>query len=114
VDELVQTIRMGILVLGRLARSEQPFVVEGKNVPLGTSGKDGKATVVCIAFDPRSPSFKGCLSTLSSYEVTMSRVEHEDATVLLLRLSSDGLPLDAAGLKRLLGELNTSLASCSL
>jgi hypothetical protein len=114
VDELVQTIRMGIRVLGRLARSEQPFVVEGKNVPLGSSGGDGRATVVCIAFDPRSPSFKGCLSTLSSYEVTMSRVEHEDATVLLLRLTSGGLPLEIAGLRRLLGELNTSLASCSL
>jgi hypothetical protein len=69
-------------------------------------------TLVCIAFDPQIPGFTGCLGTLSSYEVTMSRVEREEATVLLLKLAKAGAALDAAGLRQLLRELRKSLTVC--
>lgn len=114
VEELVQQIRMGIRTLRRLVRSEAPFVIEGKNVLVGRDGGQHMSTLVCIASDPKSPAFKGCLGILSSYEVTMSKVEREEATVLLIQLAKDGAALDAADLRRLLRELRETLLSCAM
>ncbi len=112
VEELAQQIRMGIRTIRRLARSDTPFVIEGKNAQMGRGAGMSTATLVCIAFDPQIPGFTGCLSTLSSYETTMSRVEREEATVLLLKLAKEGAALDAAGLRQLLRELRKSLTVC--
>lgn len=112
VEELAQQIRMGMRCLRRLVRSEVPFVIEGKNVRLGKEAGGRVSTLICVAFDPKSPIFTGCLGILSSYEMTMSKVEREEATVLLIRLDKDGAALGAASLRRLLRELRETLTSC--
>jgi hypothetical protein len=114
VEELVQQIRMGVRCLSRLARSEAPFVIEGKNVNLGTETRQRMSTLMCVAFDPKSPVFTGCLGILSAYEVNMSKVEREDATMLLIQLAKDGAALDDSELRRLLRELRETLTSCVL
>jgi hypothetical protein len=113
IEELVEIIRMGTKVQRKLARSGKPFAIEGKNVSVGPSHDLKRITLLGIASDPRTPSFKGCLGTLSDYEVTMSRVQREEASVLLLRVAQDGHVLDDKSLKRLLSELRESLISCT-
>jgi len=114
VEELVELIRMGMRVQRKLARSEKPFVIEGRNIPAGPAGGSGLITLVGIASDLQTPSFKTCLGALSEYEVTMSRVQREEATVLLLRVAENGRALDEKGLKRLTRRLRESLISCAL
>jgi hypothetical protein len=114
VEELVELIRMGMRVQRKLARSEKPFVIEGRNVPAGPAGGSDLITLVGIASDLQTPSFKTCLGALSEYEVTMSRVQREEATVLLLRVAENGRALDGKGLKRLNRRLRESLISCTL
>jgi hypothetical protein len=114
VEELVQQIRMGIQSIRRLARSEAPFVIEGKNARLGKEAGGRMSTLVCIAFDPKSPAFTWCLGILSTYEVNMSKVEREDGTVLLIQLARDGAALDAAELRQLLRKLRETLVSCTM
>ena len=72
------------------------------------------STLICIGFDPKSPAFTGCLGILSDYEVTMSKVEREEATVLLIQLTKDGVGLEAPKLRRVLRELRETLTSCVL
>ncbi|KPL19235.1 MAG: hypothetical protein AMJ92_04350 [candidate division Zixibacteria bacterium SM23_81] len=112
VEELVQQIRMGIRSLRRLAKSQAPFYIEGKNVRFGKGAGERMSTLICIGFDPKSPAFTGCLGILSDYEVTMSKVEREEATVLLIQLTKDGVGLEAAKLRQVLRELRETLASC--
>jgi len=114
VEELVELIRMGIRVQRKLVRSEKPFVIEGKNLAVGPAHDTGLITLVGIASDLQTPSFKTCLGTLSDYEVTMSRVQREEATVLLLRVAKNGQALDEKGLKRLSRKLRDSLISCAM
>jgi hypothetical protein len=112
VEELVELIRMGMRVQRKLAGSDKPFVIEGRNISAGPDHDADQITLVGIASDLQTPSFKTCLGTLSDYEVTMSRVQREEATVLLLRVARDGQALDTKGLKRLRRELRESLISC--
>jgi hypothetical protein len=114
VEELVQHIRMGERCLSRLARAGAPFVMEGKNVMLGKEAGERMVTLISIVFDPKSPVFTWCLGILSAYEVNMSKVEREEATVLLIQLAKDGAALGAAELRRLLRELGETLTSCVL
>jgi hypothetical protein len=80
----------------------------GKDAPGRTS------TLICIGFDPKSPVFTDCLSILSDFEVNMSKVEREEATVLLIQLAKDGAALNAAELRRLLRVLRETLNACVL
>ncbi len=112
VDELAHQIRMGIRALRRLAKSKAPFVIEGQNVQLAKGDAGHQATLMCIASDPKSAAFSGCLGVLSSYELTMSKVEREEATVLLFRLDKEGAALDAHSLRRLLRDVRETLTSC--
>jgi len=112
VEELVELIRMGMRVQRKLARSEKSFVIEGKNFAVGPDHDANQITLVGIASDLQTPSFKTCLGTLSDYEVTMSRVQREEATVLLLRVAVNGHALDEKGLKRMNRKLRESLISC--
>jgi len=114
VEELVELIRMGMRVQRKLARSGKPFVIEGRNISTGPTHGAGLITLVGIASDLQTPSFKTCLGTLSDYEVTMSRVQREEATVLLLRVAENGQALDEKGLKRLGRKLRESLVSCTM
>jgi len=114
VEELVELIRMGMRVQRRLAQSGKPFIIEGRNVSVGPARDAAQITLVGIASDLRTPSFKGCLSTLSDYEVTMSRVQREEATVLLLRVARNGHALDGKNLKQLNRELRQSLITCAM
>jgi hypothetical protein len=114
VEELVEQIRMGRRALRRLVKTNAPFVIQGKNVKVMRGASEHISTLICIAFEPQSPAFTGCLSILSDFEVTMSRVEREEATVLCIQLARDSAALDAASLRQLLRDLRSTLTSCAL
>jgi hypothetical protein len=113
-EELVELIRMGMKVQRNLAGSGKSFIVESKNVSVGPAHDTRPITLIGIASDPRTPSFKGCLGPLSDYEVTVSRVQREEVTVLLLRVAKNGHALDGKSLNRLHRELRESLTSCTM
>ncbi len=107
VEEIIEEIKLGIEVLDRHEISGHEFVVEGRNT--GITLKEGKklpsSTLIGLAYPSKRRLLKGFLKLLQDYGVTMSKIDVEESTLLLLRVTQEGRPLSEERLNELLQKL---------
>ncbi len=106
-EEITEEIRLGVEVLDRHEISGYEFIVEGRDVQITL--EDGKnytsSTLIGLAYPSKRRLLKGFLNLLQEYRVTMSKIDLEESTILLLRVTKEGKPLSPEELKRLLQKL---------
>ena len=107
VEEITEEIRLGVEVLERHEISGYEFIMEGRNVKitLGDGKRLPSSTLIGLAYPSKHRSLKGFLDRLQDYGVTMSKIDVEESTILLLRITKEGKPLSEEKLKELLEKL---------
>jgi len=108
VDELAENIETVMSVLERFkkAKTKRPYVL-GKNITARVS--EGKkvvlATILAIVDRTDGKPIRRWLDQLRDFEITMSKLEKENASILHFRVSEDGKPLSDSRLSEVLKEL---------
>lgn len=108
VDELAENIETVMSVLKRFkeARTKRPYVL-GKNILAQAS--EGKqvvlATILAVVDRTDGKSIGRWLDKLHGLDVTMSKIEKEDAAILHFRVSEDGKPLSHSRLSEVVKDL---------
>ncbi len=103
IEEIVQLIRSGNKVLGKLMKEPDKVWVKAKNVAL--EGGPPISSIVAIAYTSRKKLFGSCLEALKEYDVTVNRVDRDRQTILICRLTQDGKPLPSPRLKEIVAKL---------
>lgn len=107
VKEITEEIRLGVEILERHEISGYEFIMEGRNVEitLGDGKRLPSSTLIGLAYPSKHRSLKEFLDQLPDYGVTMSKIDVEESTILLLRITKEGKPLSEERLKELLEKL---------
>ena len=113
VKDLVEHILMGMEILQTLGQSRErgrtKTLIAGRNLTmhLAPDREVDTATLVAIAQSNRRKTIHPWMEIFKGFEVTMSRLEREDQTLLLFRLLENGRPLSENHLRSLLDLLKS-------
>ncbi|MFQ5905020.1 MAG: hypothetical protein ACE5JA_00440 [bacterium] len=108
VNELGENIETVMSVLERFKKAERkrPFVLGRNIISHPPEGKDVVVATILVVVDRTDGKrIKGWLDRLRGYDVTMSKIEKENAVILHLRISENGRPLPNSKLGKVLRDL---------
>jgi hypothetical protein len=111
-DELAENIETVMSVLDKFKKSKkkEPIVV-GRNISSQSSkGRSvALATVIAVVDRIDGKPIRYWLEPLQGYDVTVSKIEKEEAAILHFRVSEEGRPLSEPGLKKVVADFKRVL-----
>ncbi len=99
-EEIAELIRMGIKGLELYISKRNPYVLISKDF----ATKSGKrfipnSTILVLVYSSKMKLLSKVLELLHEYEVTLSKIERRDVTVVILRVQEDGKPIPSPAIE---------------
>jgi hypothetical protein len=101
-EEIAELIRMGIKGLEVFETKRERYVLISKEY----AQKSGQrffpsSTILVLVYSSKMKLLSRVLELLRDYEVTLSKIERRDVTVMILRVQEDGKPIPSPAIERI-------------
>jgi len=100
--EIAEQIKLGIKGLERYIKGSEKYVILKKDFSLRLTDKTiPSSTIIALIYSSKRKFLSHILQLLHNYEVTLSRVERKNITIVILRLQQNNKPIPLEEVKKL-------------
>lgn len=101
-EEIAELIRMGIKGLEVYESKRDPYVLISKEYAIKSGQRFiPNSTILVLVYSSRMKLLSKVLELLHDYEVTLSKIERRDVTVVILRVQKDNGPIPSFAIEKI-------------